>query len=46
MRIETKLDILIERQKNLENRIENLEKSLNNNANSDIDPNYVKVINI
>lgn len=46
MRIETKLDILIERQKNLENRIENLEKSLNNNTNSDTDPNYVKVINI
>jgi len=47
MRIEAKLDIVLEKQKNLETRMENLEKSHKDNKNDDeIDPNYVKVINI
>jgi len=42
-----KLEILITGQKNLENRIMGLEKSINNNNNNNnckIDSDYVKVI--
>lgn len=48
MRIEAKLDIVIEKLKNLETRVENLERSRKNNKDDDdeIDPNYVKVIDI
>ena len=46
MRIDTKLEILIAGQKNLEERMINLEKGLNkNNNDSNIDPDFMKVIN-
>ena len=44
--IDSKLEVLITGQKSLEERILNLEKSINNNNNNDsnsIDPDYVKV---
>ena len=47
VRMGEKLKILITGQKNLENRIMGLEKSINNNKNNNnckIDPDYVKVI--
>ena len=47
VRMGEKLEILITGQKNLENRIMGLEKSINNNNNNNnckIDPDYVKVI--
>jgi phosphotransferase system HPr-like phosphotransfer protein len=47
VRMGEKLEILITGQKNLENRIMDLEKSINNNNNNNnckIDPDYVKVI--
>ena len=46
IRIDTKLKILIAGQKNIEERMINLEKGLNkNNNDSNIDPDFVKVIN-
>jgi hypothetical protein len=44
MRLDTKLDTLISRQKNIEMRIENLEKNFNNVDNNDnSNQDYVKV---
>lgn len=42
--IDSKLEKLIAGQKRLEQHITNLEKSVNNNKNTNIDPEYIRVI--
>jgi hypothetical protein len=44
--VDTKLEKLLAGQKRLEQRIMNLEKSVNNKNNTSVDPEYLKVINI
>ena len=46
MLVDTKLEKLLAGQKRLEQRIMNLEKSVNNKNNTSVDPEYLKVINI
>ena len=46
MLVDTKLEKLLAGQKRLEQRIMNLEKSVNNKNNTSVDLEYLKVINI
>ena len=44
--VDTKLEKLLAEQKRLEQRIMNLEKSVNNKNNTSVDSEYLKIINI